>query len=161
MKKWKKIILIGMIVLIFYFLFFKNQFPIVDELPIVMQKEFDVVVDEEMNRFLLEKDGEYVNVAILIDNEKNFYLANSLGHNITKFYVDKNQRLIYIQKNIVDYKAGGKRFQLIKVPYSEYRSVTNNNKIKVYIDKILGYEIREYNLNNSEYEILDYRGSEK
>jgi len=50
--KLKKVFLLSALILIIYFVFIKDKFPIVDELPIVMQNEFDIVLDERTNEFL-------------------------------------------------------------------------------------------------------------
>jgi hypothetical protein len=46
-------------------------------------------------------------------------------------------------------------FNLIKVPYSEYKEITSGNKLSVYIDYGKGHELREYNITNSEYKTLE------
>jgi chromosome condensin MukBEF MukE localization factor len=104
---------LSIIILIIYLVFIKEKFPVVDELPVVMKKEYDVVFNDRMNSVSLEKDGEFENVAISIDKGKTLYIANSVGHNITKFTINKDKKEIYISRNIFDYKNGNNdKFQL-------------------------------------------------
>lgn len=152
-----KIILLIVLLLAVYFVFIRDRFPVVDELPYIMQKEFNVILNEKTNKVYLEIDGEEQSIGISIDDEKNLYIANAVGNNITKFTVDKNKNEIYIKKDVFNYHSGDNdKFQLIKVPYSKYKEITSRNKVNVYIDYGPGYESREYNLANSEYKLLEY-----
>jgi hypothetical protein len=152
-----KIILITAFILAVYFFFIKDKFPVVDELPTVMQKEFNVLLNEKRNYVYLEKDSEEQSIGIAIDDKKTVYIANPIGNNITKFTVNKDQNEIYVKKSVINYQTGDNdKFQLIKVPYSKYKDIIRDNKVDVYIDYGLGYESREYNLANSEYRMLEY-----
>jgi hypothetical protein len=160
--KLNRVIILCVVILILYFVFIKDKFPIVDELPSVMKKEFVIVLDEKTNRVSLEKGGKYESIGISIDTDKTLYIANSVGKNITKFDVNKDKKEIYIKKILFNYQEGDNdKFQLIKVPYSKYKEITNGNKVKIYIDYGNGYELREYDLTNSEYETLERRGPSK
>lgn len=162
MKKTKKVILLSALILIIYFVFIKDKFPIIDELPSVMQNEFDVVLDERTNRVSLEKDGVYQSIGISIDKDKTLYIANSVGENITKFDVNRDKKQIYIRKNLFNYQEGeNDKFQLINVPFSEYKEIISDNKVSVYIDYGLGHELREYNLTNNEYKTLEHTNTTK
>jgi hypothetical protein len=162
LKKWMRIGFLSVIILVIYFVFIKEKFPIVEELPVVMQEEFEVVLNERLNSVSLEKDGGYENVAISINKGKTLYIANNVGHNITKFTVNQDKKELYIRKNIFDYKNGNNdKFQLIKVPYSEYKDITKGNKLSVYIDYGKGHELREYDLTNSEYTTLEQTDTTK
>jgi hypothetical protein len=156
LKKRKIIPLIALILAV-YFLFIKDKFPVVDELPIVLQKEFNVILNEKWNYVYLEKDGEEQSIGIAIDDEKTLFIANPIGDNMTKFTVNKDKNEIYIKKSVINYQTGDNdKFQLIEVPYSKYKDIIRANKVNVYIDYGLGYESREYNLTNSEYKTLEY-----
>jgi hypothetical protein len=156
LKKRKVIPLIALILAV-YFLFIKDKFPVVDELPIVLQKEFNVMLNEKRNHVYLEKAGEEQSIGIAIDDEKTLFIANPIGDNITKFTVNKDKNEIYIKKSVINYQTGDNdKFQLIEVPYSKYKDIIRENKVIVYIDYGLGYESREYNLTNSEYKTLEY-----
>jgi hypothetical protein len=156
MKK-RKIIIFLLCSFIIYFVFTRDEFPIVEELPVVMQKEFDVVLNPKANQVKLHKDGVPQSVVIFIDKDKTLYIANSVGNNITKFNIDKNKNQIYIFKDEFNYHTrDNDKFQLIKVPYSKYNDLISDNALNVYIDYGPGYETRKYNLANNEYELLEY-----
>lgn len=142
---------------IIYFVIIRVKFPIVEELPDAMQNQFNVVFNESTNSVSLEKNGEYQSVGITIDKNNTIYIANSVGNNITKFTIDKNKSAMYIFKDEFSYHEGDNdKFQLITVPYTKYKEIINNNTLNVYIDYGPGYELREYNLANSEYELIEY-----
>lgn len=163
MKKLKRIILLIGIIFIVYFLIIKEKYPVVDELPKVMQNEYEIVVSEKMNSVTLEKDGEYQSIGISVDNDKTIYVANAVGHNITAFAINNGKNEIYLRKNLFDYKDGNNdKFQLIKVPYAKYRDISNKNIVKVYIDyEPNGYEIREYTITTGEYKTLESTNTTK
>lgn len=142
---------------ILYFVFIRDEFPIVEELPDVMQRQFDVVLNPKTNQVKLYKNGVPQSIVISIDKDNTLYIANSLGNNITKFNIDKNKNEIYIFKDEFNYHTrDNDKFQLIKVPYSKYNEIISDNKLNVYIDYGPGNETREYNLANGEYELLEY-----
>lgn len=62
-----------------YFVFIKDKFPVVDELPTIIQEEFNVKLNEKNNYVYLEKDGKEQSIGISIDNEKTLYIANPVG----------------------------------------------------------------------------------
>jgi hypothetical protein len=152
-----KIIIVFLSSFIIYFVFIRDEFPIVEALPPVMEEQYDIVFDEKMNKVSLQKDGLPQSIVISIDKDKTLYIANSVGDNITKFTVSKEKDEIYIRKNVINYQTGDNdKFQLIEVPYSKYKDIVSENKVNVFIDYGLGYESREYNLTNSEYKMLEY-----
>lgn len=156
MKK-KRIILLIAFIFAVYFLFIKDKFPVVVDLPTVMQEEFNVMLNAEQNYVYLKKDGQEQSIGISIDDEKTLYIANPIGNNITKFTVNKEKNELYIRKNIINYQTGDNdKFQLIEVPYPTYKDIASENKVTVFIDYGIGYESREYNLTNSEYKTLEY-----
>jgi hypothetical protein len=156
MKK-RRIIIFLLSAFIIYFVFIRDEFPIVEDLPEVMQKQFDVVFDQKTNKVSLKKDGLPQSIGISIDRDKTLYIANSVGNNITKFTIDKDKNEIYLFKDEFGYHSGDNdKFQLIKVPYSKYNEIISDNALNVYIDYGPGYETRKYNLANSEYELLEY-----
>lgn len=157
MKK-KKIIIFLLSALIIYFVFVGDKYPIVDELPNEMQRQFNVVLNHKTNKATLYKNGEPQSIGITIDKDKTLYIANSVGNNITKFTIDKDKNEIYLFKDEFNYHSGDNdKFQLIKVPYSKYgKIIVNNSTLNVYIDYGQGYESREYNLTNGEYKLLEY-----
>lgn len=142
---------------ILYFVFIRDEFPVVEELPDVMQRQFDVVLDPKTNLVKLYKNGVLQSIVISIDKDKTLYIANSIGNNITKYKIDKNKNEIYIFKDEFNYHTrDNDKFQLIKVPYSKYNKIISDNALNVYIDYGPGYETRKYNLANNEYELLEY-----
>ncbi|CEG26230.1 hypothetical protein [Bacillus sp. B-jedd] len=162
MQKKVKTTFIILSVLIIYFVFLREKFPIVDELPEEIRKEFDVVLDEKRDRVSLEKDGKYESIAIFIDQDRALYIANSVGHNITKFTIDQDKKEIYIRKNNFDYKNGrNDKFQLIKLPFSKYKDIAMDKKLTVYLDYGKGHELREYYFPGSEYIVLEHTDTTK
>jgi hypothetical protein len=155
--KKRKIIIFLLIAFILYFVFLRDEYPIVEELPDIMQRQFDVVLNPKTNQVKLYKNGVPQSIVISIDKDKTLYIANSIGNNINKFKIDKNKNQIYIFKDEFNYHTrDNDKFQLIKVPYSKYNEIISDNALNVYIDYGPGYETRKYNLANSDYEILEY-----
>ncbi|MDF2556174.1 MAG: hypothetical protein K0R71_2 [Bacillales bacterium] len=159
MKKWVKFLFTGTLIAIFYIVFIREKFPLVKELPTVMQKQYDVVLINK--RVILEKNGVEQSIGISIDKDRTVYIANCYGEDITKFSVDKDKKEIYIRKDLFNGHEGDFKFQLITLPFSKYKEISSDNKVNVYIDYGIGHELREYNLNNSEYIMLEYREPNK
>lgn len=162
MQKRMKLGFIILIVVIVYFGFTRDKFQVVDELPEEMRKEFDVVLDEKRDSVSFEKDDKYENVAIFIDQDKTLYIANSVGHNLTKFTIDQDKKELYIRKNNFDYKNGGNdKFQLIKLPFSKYKNIVMDKKLKVYLEYGKGHERRQYHVPGSDYIVLEHTDTTK
>lgn len=158
-KRKHSIFLIGafIICIVFYFVFIRDKYPIVEELPEAMQKQFNIVYHEDMNRVSLERNGANERIGITIDEDKTLYIANPVGNNITDINIDKNKKEIYLFKSEFSYHEGDNdKFQLITVPYTKYEEVIINNTLTVYIDYGPGNELRKYNVTNGEYELLEY-----
>jgi len=104
----------------------------------------------------------YQSIGISIDKDKTLYIANSVGKNIAEFAVNRDKKQIYIRKNLFNYQEGeNDKFQLINVPFPEYKEIISDNKVSVYIDYGHGHELREYNLTNSEYKTLEHTNTTK
>jgi hypothetical protein len=142
-----------------YFFFIRDNIPRVNDLPAVLLDKHEIRFDEQTTiPYLVEDFVRQDNILLVaFDKNKTLYIANPVGNNITKYSVDSKKKEVYLFKKVYDYDTDNNpRFQLITIPYSKYRKITNDDKVKIYIDFGNGYDSREYDINTSEYKSLGY-----
>jgi signal transduction histidine kinase len=140
-------------------MFIRDNIPRVNDLPAAVFDKYELRIDEQTNISYIVEDSVRKDNVLLVafDKNKTLYVANPVGNNITKYSVDSKKSEIYIFKNEYNYDSDtNPRFQLITIPYSDYRKITNNGKVRIYIDFGGGYDSREYDVNTSEYKSLGY-----